>query len=76
MSSESLETQMLRGDLEIDCPRCGYNLWVRISEVVAQVRVLCPCCHIGITLVDSRGSFATAGRTIQSALNKMFQQLR
>lgn len=73
--SESLETQLLRGDLSASCPRCGYDLWLRVSEVVTQIRVTCSCCHLQIQLVDAHGSTATAGRIIESAVNKAFDGL-
>ncbi|MFJ6054641.1 hypothetical protein [Streptomyces sp. NPDC092307] len=75
--AESLATQMLRSDLEADCPFCGYLVWIRYSEVVAQTAVTCPCCHARIWLVDETGSARNAGavieRQIAQALKGMFR---
>jgi hypothetical protein len=67
---EELATQFLRGDLDVDCPTCGYSLWVRWSEVVAQTTVLCPCCRIRIRLLDDRGGMQTAGEVLERMLGK------
>ncbi|MGW6861769.1 hypothetical protein [Streptomyces xanthophaeus] len=75
--AESLTTQMLRSDLEADCPFCGYLIWVRYSEVVAQTAVPCPCCYAQIWLLDESGSVQNAGAVIEhqidQALRGMFR---
>src|SRR5829696_1912631 len=52
----SLATQLLHGDHEVGCPRCGYPIWIMYAEIVAQTAVRCPCCRIGIWLHDADGS--------------------
>jgi DNA-directed RNA polymerase subunit RPC12/RpoP len=71
--AESVEGQILRSTLTIACPRCGYDVWVRYSEIVTQVAVRCPCCRVRIRLVDDAGSVATAGRQVDQAIEDMFK---
>ena len=66
--SESIEVQILRSTLTVACPSCGYDVWIRYSEIVAQVVVRCPCCRVRINLVDDHGSAAVVGREIKRAI--------
>ncbi|MGI8702358.1 MAG: hypothetical protein ACR2JU_14370 [Nocardioidaceae bacterium] len=71
-----ISTQLLHGDLEVDCPSCTYPVWVRYSEIVTQLSVLCPCCRTTIRLLDDRGTVVTAGdvveQSIENALKDFF----
>lgn len=72
---------MVRIDLddlqvELNCPVCGYPIFVLGSEVATQVHVRCPCCRTLIRLVDQDGSMHTAARDIESALKDMLRTLR
>ncbi len=73
--TESLETQMLHWDFDVECPRCDFPFWVRMSEVVAQTTVMCPCCHCHVRLVDARGSAATAPAVVSGQINSMLSDL-
>lgn len=68
----SLSTQLLYADIDVACPACSYVLWVRMSEVLAQVAVICPCCRVQIRLQDDRGSAATAGAHMEATLQTIF----
>lgn len=70
--AESMQTQLLRQDAEVDCPSCTYPLWIRLSEVVVQTAVRCPCCRVRIHLVDDRGSAAGMGAEIDSMIEGLF----
>jgi uncharacterized Zn finger protein (UPF0148 family) len=72
---ESLTTQLLHSDLEVNCPRCGYPLWVQYAEVVVQSAVLCPCCRVRIWLHDAQGSIQNAGETIEQQINQALKGL-
>lgn len=73
--SETIESQVLRLDVDVECPRCGYPFWVRMSEVVVQLVVLCPCCHCRVHLVDDRGSAATAGAALACEVDSLLSDL-
>ncbi|MFJ9909424.1 hypothetical protein ACIRVK_42535 [Streptomyces sp. NPDC101152] len=72
---ESLATQFLSADLERACPTCGYLMWVRYSEVVAQTAVTCPCCYTQVWLADSNGSAQNAGDVIQQQITQALKGL-
>ncbi len=72
---ESLATQFLRTDLEISCTQCGYPIWIRYSEVVAQANVTCPCCFIQLRLVDDTGSAQNAGKVIDREIARALKGL-
>ncbi|MFI6468528.1 hypothetical protein [Streptomyces sp. NPDC050538] len=72
---ESLATQFLSADLETACPACGYLMWVRYSEVVAQTAVTCPCCYTHIWLVDETGSAQNAGDAVQQQITQALKGL-
>jgi hypothetical protein len=72
---ESLTTQLLHGDLEANCPRCGYLLWVQYAEIVVQSAVLCPCCRIRIWLHDAYGSVQNARQIIEQQINQTLKGL-
>jgi hypothetical protein len=73
--SESLATQFFHSDLEVDCPRCGYPLWVQYAEVVVQTAVLCPCCRTRIWLHDAQGSAHNLGEVIEQQINQALKGL-
>jgi hypothetical protein len=72
---ESLATQLLHGDLEVDCPQWEYPIWVQYAEVVAQAAVLCPCCRTRIWLRDAEGSAQNAGDVIEQQINQTLKDL-
>jgi uncharacterized Zn finger protein (UPF0148 family) len=65
------------GDFDIDaaCPRCGYLIWVRRFEVVAQVTVLCPCCRTNIRLVDESASVQNFDREVERQIEDVLDDL-
>jgi hypothetical protein len=67
---ESLATQLLRSDVEVACPNCGYPVWVWYAEVVVQTAVLCPCCRIRIWLHDAGRSAQNLGDVIEQQINQ------
>ena len=73
--AETLETQFLRADLEVDCPGCEYPVWVTGAEVVAQAAVTCPCCRARTWILDADGSFQNAGRVIEQQINQALKDL-
>jgi len=65
-------TSLLRGaNLDAPCPHCGYLLWFRWSEVVAQVSLICPCCRWRIWLRDADGSMHNAAASIDRQLSDL-----
>jgi hypothetical protein len=66
---------MLRADIEVDCPRCRYPVWVLVAEVVVETTVRCPCCRVRIQLRDDRASFATAGDIVEQHIEDMLREL-
>ena len=70
-----LSTDFLRGDMDVPCPACRYPVWVRLSEIVCQCRVLCRCCRTGIRLIDDRASMATAADEIERSLDEALRGL-
>jgi ribosomal protein S27E len=75
VTEKSLGEQFLRGDLDVDCPACGYPVWVLYSEIVAQTAVLCPCCRDRIWLRDAAGSAQTAGDVVEGQIEQMLKEL-
>lgn len=63
-------------DYDVPCPICGYPIWVRLVEVVAQVAVTCPCCRARVWLTDSGGSVQNMGGEIDRALDQMFKNFK
>lgn len=62
-------------DIEADCPACGYPMWVRRYEIVAQISVLCPCCRTTIRLVDADGSVQDIDRRIERQIEQMLDDV-
>ncbi|MGW4294004.1 hypothetical protein ACWEH1_13240 [Micromonospora chersina] len=73
--SPSLAGQILHGDHELGCPECGYPVWIRLSEVVAECTVTCPCCRIRIRLFDSSGKMQTLGDTLERQIERAMKGL-
>lgn len=71
----SLTDQLLRGDQDVPCPECGFEVWVRISEVVAECAVVCPVCRTRLWLRDGRGEMANLGAMIESEMEKALRGL-
>ncbi|MER5385963.1 hypothetical protein ABT040_37920 [Streptomyces sp. NPDC002688] len=72
---DSLSTQFLGTDLDTACPSCGYLMWVRYAEIVAQTAVICPCCYATVWLVDETGSVQNAGDAIQQQIAQALKGL-
>jgi len=66
---------MLHCDLDVDCPACGYLIWVTGAEVVVQAALLCPCCRTRIWLRDAEGSMQNAGRVIEQQITEALKGL-
>ena len=73
--AESVGTQFLHDDLDVDCPECGYPIWIWYAEIVAQVAVWCPCCRIRIWLRDAEGSVQTIGDSIERQIEQALRNL-
>jgi hypothetical protein len=73
--AESLGTQFLRSDIDVDCPECGYPIWVRYAEIVVQTAVRCPCCRIQIWLGDAEGGMQTAGDVVEQQIEQALKGL-
>jgi hypothetical protein len=73
--AESLDTQVLRADFEVECPRCEYPVWVTGAEIIAQAAVTCPCCRVRVRLVDAEGSLQNAGRDIERQIEEALKGL-
>lgn len=73
--AESLATQFLHSDVEVDCPACQYPIWVTWAEIVVQAVVRCPCCRIQIQLRDAEGSMQNAGQIIEQEINQALKGL-
>jgi hypothetical protein len=73
--TESLATQFLHSDLEVDCPACRYPIWVTWTEVIAQAAVLCPCCRTRAWLRDVEGSMQNAGKIIEQQIDQALKGL-
>ena len=64
----SLSRDVMRHTLDVPCPRCDYRVWVIYAEIVAGSTVICPCCRVGIRLVDQTGSVQVAAARMQEAI--------
>jgi hypothetical protein len=73
--AESLATQFLHGDLEVDCPACEYLIWVTWAEVVVRTAVTCSCCRTRIWLGDADGSMQNAGQIIEQQIEQALKGL-
>jgi ribosomal protein S27E len=62
-------------DLDVDCPDCRYPIWVRRSELAAQVSVLCPCCRLLVRLVNPDGSAQTIDRQIEQLVDRKVRKI-
>jgi hypothetical protein len=73
--AESLATQLLHSDQEIDCPNCKYPMWIQYAEIVAQAGVLCPCCRFRIWLRDAEGGMQNLGDIVEREINQVLKGL-
>jgi hypothetical protein len=62
-------------DFDVACPECRYPVWIRCSEVAAQVTVLCPYCRVRIRLVNPDGSAATVERQIEREVERVEEEI-
>lgn len=74
--AESLETQFLHADREVECPVCEYPIWVIWAEIDAQAIILCPCCRTRIRLVDAEGSVQNAARAVEQQISQLLKGLQ
>lgn len=72
---DDLATQFLHMDVDANCPLCGYSMWLRMSEIIAQVTVQCPCCRAEIRLIDDHGNSATAGSRLEGRLRDALKRM-
>lgn len=70
-----MESWVLHTDLEVECPRCEYPIWVRGIEIVAQVVVTCPCCRARVRTIDADGSFQNGDRDIERQIEQALEKL-
>ncbi|MFI6132738.1 hypothetical protein [Micromonospora sp. NPDC051141] len=66
----SLVAQFLHVHQEIGCPTCTYPIWVRFSEIIARVPVICPCCRTRVFFIDQDGDLQNLGRVLESKLQQ------
>jgi hypothetical protein len=71
----SLTDQLLHSDQEIPCPVCGFEVWIRVSEIVAECAVLCPVCRTRLWLRDDRGGMSNLGEAIESEVEHALKGL-
>lgn len=62
---------LMRVDIDVACPECGFAVWVRGAEVAAQAAVRCPACRCRIWLIEDRGSLRTTEDDIERELAKI-----
>jgi hypothetical protein len=74
--AESLATQFLHSDLEVECPACQYPIWVPWAEIVVQAAVLCPCCRARTQLSDAEGDMQNAARVVERQINDVLKGLQ
>jgi hypothetical protein len=67
----SLGRDIMRHALDVPCPTCGYLVWVIWAEIVTGSTVTCPCCRVGIRLVDETGSAQVAVARMQEAVQAL-----
>lgn len=67
----SLSREVMRHTVDVPCPRCGYLVWVIMAEIVSGSMVMCPCCRVGIRLIDETGSVQVAAAQMQAALDAL-----
>ena len=67
----SLSREVMRHTLDVPCPGCGYLVWVIMAEIVSGSMVICPCCRVGIHLVDQTGSVQVAAAQMQAAVEAL-----
>jgi hypothetical protein len=70
---EDLTGQLVNMSVEVPCPRCSYRIWAMLAEVIARSFVLCPCCRIGVRLVDSAGSAQNFGSAIEDKVRNVLK---
>jgi len=74
--AETLETQFLRADGEVECPACEYPIWVIWAEIAAQALIRCPCCRTRIRLIDAEGSVQEAARAVERQISQFLKGLQ
>lgn len=71
----SLAAQFLSSSLDIACPVCEADVWVRFAEIVAECVVTCAVCRSRIQLRDDRASAQTAAAAIEAQIQQAFKGL-
>ena len=74
--AESLATQFLLSDLDVECPACQYPIWVTWAEIVVQAVVLCPCCRTRTQFSDAEGSMQNAAHVVEREINQVLKGLQ
>ena len=67
----SFSREFMSHTLDLPCPVCGYLVWVIMAEIVSGSMVICPCCRVGIRLVDQTGSVQVAAAQMQAAVEAL-----
>jgi hypothetical protein len=67
----SLSREFMSHTLDVPCPGCGYLVWVVMAEIVSGSMLICPCCRVGIRLVDETGSVQVAATAMQEAVDSL-----
>jgi hypothetical protein len=63
MSTFDLGRQLI----DVDCPRCGYTFDIQLLDAACQVHRRCPCCRVGIRLVEPDGSVSGGIEDVEAA---------
>jgi transcription elongation factor Elf1 len=72
----SIESDLFGAEDTFPCPRCGFQVWFRMVDAVAQVTLTCTACRTRIRLVDDRASVRTAIRQMDSAIEDLNRTLK
>jgi hypothetical protein len=72
----SLSRDIVRHALDVPCPMCKYPVWVIWAEIVTGSTVICPCCRVGMRLVDETGSAQMVAARIQAAVQTLGEVFR
>lgn len=60
-----------RHEIEIECPICRLNNWVRLGEIRRRDFSVCQGCHANLLLEDHLGSLQRTIREIENSFKDM-----
>lgn len=72
----SIERQLFEAEQTFPCPGCGFPVWFRLVDAIAQVTLTCTACRTRIRLVDDRASVRTAIADMESAITDLNRTLK